>query len=136
MASGNIYNLFLISQALEGNLKRPYISFVEKGYNEAKLYFKAFIEAERKSEEILKQAPMHYVLHQVGEIDKTFCWKPKFIYITDSYALFKYDETGEKAEVSQLSIELAGKNLSYYKMWQQNRDYNDKIRSLFNGKYV
>lgn len=128
----DVFKVFLISQALKDNLKRPYISFIEKDFNASKLYFKAFIEAERKSEKTLNQQPIHFLLHQIGSLDKNFTFKPQFIYITDSYALFEYKEY----EVSQLSIDCAGKLIQQHKIWHQSRNFDDKIRSAFNGRII
>lgn len=130
----NIYILFLISRGLIDGSRVPYISFVEKNYDAAKLYFSAFIQAERKSEKILNQQPVYYVLHQMGEITKKFVFKPKFCYISDSYRVL--NNSNEKIEVSQLSIMCAEKVSADMRLWAQSRSQTDQIKALFEGKVV
>lgn len=127
------FKVFLVLEVLKGNLKRPEITFIEKDYGGAKLYFKAYMEAVKHANTRDGKITNLYQLYCIGIISQQNVFKPSMIYITDSYNIFAYNND---VEVSQLSINLAGKKMATEKMWLQNRNFSDKIKGLFNGKFI
>lgn len=128
------FNLFLLSEGLKGDLKRPLISFVEKDMNSAKLYFKAFIEGDYRYNLKHGLPTVPYTLHWLGVIDKNFTFKPKMIFITNTSLI--YEDEREKVNVSQLSIDFASQWAKANRDWFQSRSQLDTVKKVFNGKLV
>lgn len=124
-----IYNLFLISEALNGKIARPLQSFIETDYTRAKLYFHGWIECD------LNKAG-NFVLHKIGELDLSERrLKPCMIFISDKYqAKLTYEES--KLSKDQLTLKITQEFNRAKSVWEKNIRYNDKIKDIFEGSYV
>lgn len=126
------YNLFLISEALKGEIKIPLATFIESNYDAAKLYFYAYMKAD------LVQRPTSYILHKIGEIDvKERKLKACMIFVAGGLETNAEIEEKEKSKsIDQLTL-IATQNYNRAKyLWEKNIKYNDKIKDIFQGNFI
>lgn len=126
----SIYNLFLISEGLKGDLKRPLFTFFEKDYTAAKLFFKNFLEDHYKYCERYGEIKYVLTLHIIGEIDRNFKLNQKMIYICDSNH-FKQDKT---EKTIQMSIDMVIEQKKSLLEWCKNKTQQEIVIKVFNGK--
>ena len=71
------FNLFLISECLNGRTKVPVQTFISNDYDTAKLYFHDWING--------KKCKAKFQLYKIGEIDKELKVKEMKIFITSGF---------------------------------------------------
>lgn len=124
-----IYNLFLISMVKNGKLERPLQSFIENDYTTAKLHFHGWVECD------LNKAG-NFVLHKIGEFDMNERkFKSCMIYICDKFqAKMTYEDS--LLSKDQLTLKITQEYNRAKAAWEKNIKYNDKIKAVFEGRYI
>lgn len=113
----DVYNLFLITQALNGQLRLPIKSFISKDYDTAKLEFLEYVEQSKN--------PSSLYLYKIGEIGKDLRIKECRIFIDGGL------EIQNKKKYTKSDI-LAEKKL--YKDAKFEKEVAKQIEILFKGK--
>lgn len=93
--------------------------FLEKGYNEAKLYFEGYLVGEQKYQD--------WFLYQIGEIDERGKLYENKKFITGGYEM-KYIH---KKDINQLKLDIQ-KDLEA----EKEKTQKDIITKLFEGKII
>lgn len=112
------FNLFLISECLNGNTKVPVHTFIDTNYDTAKLYFHDWLQG--------KKCKAKFQLYKIGEINKDLKIKETKIFITTG---FEY----ENKKVYQNPLIEEKKLIKEASMEKEQKEI---IKKLFNGKEI
>ena len=115
----NVYNLFLIAQALNGQLRLPIKSFISKNYDTAKLEFMEYVENSKN--------PSSLFLYKIGEIGKDLRVKECRIFI-DGGLEIKNKKNYTKSDIL--------KEKKLYEDAKFEKELSKQIEILFGGKSV
>lgn len=112
------YNLFLISEALNGLTRVPIQSFMSSDYDTAKLYFHDWLKD--------KKCKAKFQLYKIGEVNKDLRVKEMKVFITTGFEIENkpaYQRTllEEKEMIKEATREQKTKEI---------------LKKLFNGKEI
>lgn len=114
----NTFNLFLISESLNGLTKLPIQTFISSDFDTAKLYFIDWLKG--------KKVKNRFTLYKIGDIDKNFHIKETKIFIANGYE-------EEKVKTYQRTL------LEEKKMIEEasrEKTIKETIKKLFNGREI
>lgn len=112
------YNLFLISEALNGLTKVPVQSFMSFDYDTAKLYFNDWLKD--------KKCKAKFQLYKIGEVNKDLRVKEMKVFITTGFEIENKPAYQRSLLDEQKMIQEAAKE-------EKTREI---LKKLFNGKEI
>lgn len=115
-----VYNLFLISESLNGITKVPIQTFISNNFDTAKLYFHDWLKD--------KKCKTKFTLYKIGEIQNNFQIKEMKVFITNG------SETKEQKLCIQRNLIIEEKQR--IAAAAKEKETIEIVKKLFDGKEI